>query len=151
MDRGDKDGGKCPAKNSECHSVHQGRGIDYSGEINKMEIWHIRGKADKVHAIRAIYKKEKNRKTGKEKVSQTITIVLYSLTWKTVRQDCPKLLKVPRDSSFLNRPPKICIPSRAKMNIKRMRRTSRALMDAMELTKLLTRLPMEAQYLEAKS
>ena len=37
------------------------------------------------------------------------------------------------------------------MNIKRMRRTSRAFMDAMELTKLLTRLPMEAQYLEAKS
>ena len=77
---------------------------------------------------------------------------LEKSTWKTVRQDWPKLLKVPRDSSAssVKRPPKICIPSKAKMKIKRMSRTKRALMEAMELTKLLTRLPMEAQYLEER-
>ena len=73
----------------------------------------------------------------------------HSVTWNTVRQDCPKLLNVLRDSSLANRPPKICIPRRAKMKMKRMRSTSRALMEAMELTKLLTRLPMLAQYLHS--
>ena len=73
----------------------------------------------------------------------------HSVTWNTVRQDWPKLLNVLRDSSLANRPPKICIPRRAKMKMKRMRSTSRALMEAMELTKLLTRLPMLAQYLHS--
>ena len=86
-------------------------------------------------------KKRKNGMYKKERV-QTRS------TWNTVRHDCPKLLNVPRDSSFLKRPPKICIPKSAKMKIKRIRRTSRALMDAMELTKLLTRFPIDAQYLQ---
>ena len=127
-----------------------------------MERRHILGKALQVKqrkghaAIGAIVQRRKNHKMGRKKglVGKPLDNYnrpIHSLTWKTVRQDWPKLLKVPRDSSFLKRPPKICIPSRAKMNIKRMRRTSRALMDAMELTKLLTRLPMEAQYLESKS
>ena len=73
----------------------------------------------------------------------------HSVTWNTVRQDCPKLLNVLRDSSLANRPPKICIPRSAKMKMKRMRSTRRALMEAMELTKLLTRLPMLAQYLHS--
>ena len=68
-------------------------------------------------------------------------------TWKTVRQDWLKLLKVDRDSSFWKRPPKICMPSRAKMKMKRTSRTSSALMEAIELTKLLTRLPIDDQYL----
>ena len=66
-----------------------------------------------------------------------------------MRQDCWKELKVLRDSSLENRPPKICMPSRAKMKMNRTRRTRRALMEAMELTRDLTRLPMEDQYLGA--
>ena len=59
-----------------------------------------------------------------------------------------KLLNVLLDSSFWNLPPKICIPSRAKMKMNRMRRTSSALMEAIELTKDLTRLPIDDQYLQ---
>ena len=72
------------------------------------------------------------------------------LAWNTVRHDWPKLLKVLRSASspVANRPPKICIPNSAKMKMKRMRRTKSALMEAIELTRLLTRLPILAQYLE---
>ena len=44
-------------------------------------------------------------------------------------------------------PPKICIPSRAKMKMKRTRRTNRATMEEIELTKDFTRLPIADQYL----
>ena len=47
-----------------------------------------------------------------------------------------------------NFPPKICIPNREKIKMKRKRITSRELMDEMELTSDLTKLPIEAQYLE---
>merc|ERR1719210_2704129 len=69
--------------------------------------------------------------------------------WNTVRHDWPKLLKVLRSASspVANRPPKICIPNSAKMKMKRIRRTKSALMEAIELTRLLTRLPILAQYL----
>ena len=71
------------------------------------------------------------------------------LAWKTVRQDWPKLLNVLRSASspVANLPPNICIPNSAKMKMKRMSRTKRALMEAMELTRDLTRLPILAQYL----
>jgi len=39
------------------------------------------------------------------------------------------------------------MPSSAKIKMKSMRRTRRALMEAIELTRDFTRLPMEAQYL----
>ena len=70
------------------------------------------------------------------------------LAWKTVRHDWPKLLKVPLSSESINLPPNICIPRSAKMKMKRMRRTSSALMEAMELTRLFTKLPILAQYLK---
>jgi len=40
------------------------------------------------------------------------------------------------------------MPRRAKMKMNRMRRTSRALIDAIEFTSDFTRLPIEDQYLE---
>ena len=43
------------------------------------------------------------------------------------------------------------MPRRAKMKMKRTRRTSRATMEAMESTRDLTRLPMAFQYLEMRS
>ena len=54
-----------------------------------------------------------------------------------------------RVSSELNLAPKNCMPSSAEIKIKSIRRTRRALMEAMELTRDLTRLPMEDQYLGA--
>ena len=48
----------------------------------------------------------------------------------------------------VNFPPKICIPSKEKMKMKRNKITSRELMEEMELTRDLTKFPMEAQYLE---
>ena len=51
----------------------------------------------------------------------------------------------------VNLPPKICIPSSEKMKMKRKRITSNELMELIELTSDLTKLPMEAQYLEASN
>ena len=42
---------------------------------------------------------------------------------------------------------KTCMPSRAKMKMKRTRRTSRATMEAIESTRDLTKPPMAFQYL----
>jgi hypothetical protein len=47
-----------------------------------------------------------------------------------------------------NFPPKICIPKREKMKMKRKRITSRELMDEMELTNDLTKFPIDDQYLK---
>ena len=70
-------------------------------------------------------------------------------TWNTVRQDCGKVSKWDRDPELSeNFPPKICIPNREKIKMNRKRITSRELMDEMELTSDLTKLPIEAQYLE---
>lgn len=70
-------------------------------------------------------------------------------TWNTVRQLCGNVSKWLLDSiASVNLPPKICIPSREKMKMKRNKMTSRELMDAIELTSDLTRLPIEAQYLQ---
>ena len=70
-------------------------------------------------------------------------------TWNTVRQDCGKVSKWDLDPELSeNFPPKICIPNREKIKMKRKRITSRELMDEMELTSDLTKLPIEAQYLE---
>ena len=78
--------------------------------------------------------------------------VSCSLTWKTVRQDCGKVSKCDRDSTAsVNLPPKICIPRREKIKMNRNRITSRELMEEMEFTRDLTRLPIEAQYLSGGS
>ena len=70
-------------------------------------------------------------------------------TWNTVRQDCGKVSKWDLDPELsANFPPKICIPNNEKMKMKRKRITSRELMDEMELTNDLTKLPIEAQYLK---
>ena len=50
-------------------------------------------------------------------------------------------------SAKLKAPPKSCIPSRAKMRMKRKRRKSSERMERMELRRLMTRFLSEAQYL----
>ena len=67
-------------------------------------------------------------------------------TWKTVTVLGTIPLKFDRLSGS-NFPPKICIPSRAAMKMESMRRTRRAAMLAIELTKDFTRFPMLSQYL----
>jgi len=69
--------------------------------------------------------------------------------WKTVKHAWKKLSKVARDSistAFKNFPPNSCIPRRAKMKMKRTRRTNKATIEEIELTKDLTKLPMADQY-----
>ena len=56
-------------------------------------------------------------------------------------------LEVGVSSGKLKVPPNSCIPRRAKMKMKRTRRTSRATMEAMESTRDLTKPPMAFQYL----
>lgn len=71
-------------------------------------------------------------------------------TWKTVSRAWGKVSKVLRlvwVSSKLKRPPKSCMPRRAKMMMKRKRRRRREAMDFMELSKEPTRLLSDAQCL----
>ena len=79
-------------------------------------------------------------------------MVLYLLyTWNTVNMDCMKESKWLLDSfpdpafASVNFPPKICIPNKEKMNMKRNRITSKEFMDAMEFTSDFTKLPIEDQ------
>jgi len=51
-------------------------------------------------------------------------------------------------SSKLNAPPNSCIPKRAKIKMKRNRRNSKEMMDLIELSKDMTRLRREDQYLK---
>ena len=51
-------------------------------------------------------------------------------------------------SSKLKYPPKSCIPSRAKMNMKRKRRNNNDRMDAMAFIKAITRFRRFVQYLK---
>lgn len=67
-------------------------------------------------------------------------------TWNTVMMDCQKVSKLLRRSVSL--PPKICIPSRAKMKMKRNKRKRSERMDWIELTRARIRLPMLRQYLQ---
>ena len=53
-------------------------------------------------------------------------------------------------SGKLNVPPKSCIPSRAKMRMKRKRRSRREMMDFIELSSDITKLRREDQYLEKR-
>ena len=93
-----------------------------------------------------------------------ISYIGISETWKTVKQAWKKSSKVAREASGPNLPPKswkknhkhekswrgrdgTCMPRRAKMKMKRTRRTSRATMEAMESTRDLTKPPMAFQYL----
>lgn len=71
-------------------------------------------------------------------------------TWNTVKQAWKKLSNVALDSSSINFPPKSCIPSRAKMKMKRQSKTNKATMEAMESTKDFTRLPIADQYLDKR-
>ena len=50
-------------------------------------------------------------------------------------------------SSKLNAPPKSCIPSSAKIRMKRKRRNSNEMMDLMELNRDMTRFRSDDQYL----
>ena len=74
------------------------------------------------------------------------------LTWNTVRQDWGNVSKWLLESlASVNLPPKICMPNREKMKMNKNRMTNKELMEDMELTKDLTKLPMEAQYLKRNS
>ena len=53
-------------------------------------------------------------------------------------------------SGKLKAPPKSCIPSRAKMRMKRNKRNSREMIDRIELSKEITRLRREDQYLKER-
>lgn len=73
----------------------------------------------------------------------------FIITWKTVSNAIGKVLKlvggVP--SSKLNCPPNSCMPSSAKMRMKRKRRNSREMMDLIELRRDITRFLSDDQYL----
>ena len=75
----------------------------------------------------------------------------FVYTWNTVNMDCMKESKWLLDSlpdpalASVNFPPKICIPNKEKMKMKRNRITSKEFMDAMEFTSDFTKLPIEDQ------
>ena len=72
-------------------------------------------------------------------------------TRKTVSKLCQKESKLLRGSSMfskLNLPPKTCMPSRAKMTMKRKSRRSKEAIDWIELSSDATRLDKERQYLQ---
>lgn len=74
----------------------------------------------------------------------------HTHTWKTVSRAWGKLSKLLRflcTPSKLNLPPNTCIPSRAKMMMKRKSRSSREAMDFMEFSSDATRLLRDAQWL----
>ena len=48
-------------------------------------------------------------------------------------------------------PPKSCMPKRAKMRMKRKRRNSRDMMERMELSREMTRLRRDDQYLTGRA
>jgi len=72
-------------------------------------------------------------------------------TWNTVSRLCQKLSKLLRGLSAValksNRPPNTCIPSRAKITMKRNNSNSSDAMDWMELSSEATRLDKDRQYL----
>ena len=89
-------------------------------------------------------------------VSKSNSILLslngdFVYTWNTVNMDCMKESKWLLDSlpdpalASVNFPPKICIPNKEKMKMKRNRITSKEFMDAMEFTSDFTKLPIEDQ------
>lgn len=73
------------------------------------------------------------------------------LTWKTVIRawgKLSKLLRLTYSSGKLNFPPKTCMPSRAKMTIKRKRSSSREAIERTEFKSDATRLLSDVQYLK---
>ena len=71
-------------------------------------------------------------------------------TWKTVSSAFMAVSKfdVGVWSEKLNEPPKSCIPSRAKMKMKRKRRKSRDMMEDKAFIRAITRLRRGDQYLK---
>lgn len=72
-------------------------------------------------------------------------------TWKTLMRACGKLSKLLRRTSVSSKsylPPKSCMPSRAKMTMKRKSSSSSEAMERMELSSDATRLLSDVQYLE---
>lgn len=72
-------------------------------------------------------------------------------TWKTLMRACGKLSKLLRRTSVSSKsylPPKSCMPSRAKMTMKRKSSSSSEAMERMELSRDATRLLSDVQYLE---
>ena len=83
---------------------------------------------------------------------QLRSVLAHFFTWNTVSKLCTKVSKLLRGfasvESKLNLPPKTCIPSRAKMTIKRKRSSNREAMDWIELRSEATRLERDRQYLK---
>ena len=73
-----------------------------------------------------------------------------SLTWKTVSNAAVIELKleVGVPSGKLKKPPKSCIPSRAKINMNRKSRNNSDKIEAMAFIRAITRFLNEAQYLK---
>ena len=93
-------------------------------------------------------------RSGSSSKSNSILLSLngdFVYTWNTVNMDCMKESKWLLDSlpdpalASVNFPPKICIPNKEKMKMKRNRITSKEFMDAMEFTSDFTKLPIEDQ------
>jgi hypothetical protein len=75
-------------------------------------------------------------------------------TWKTLMRAWGKLSKLLRRTSVSSKsylPPKSCMPSRAKMTMKRKSSNSREAMERMELSRDATRLLSDVQYLSKRS
>ena len=90
-----------------------------------------------------------NGMTGYESEINVEWTSLKIYTWNTVRTDCgnvSKWLLTAYVSS--NLPPKICIPNNENMKMKRNKITSSEVMDVIDSTSDLIKLPKEAQYLK---
>ena len=75
------------------------------------------------------------------------------VTWNTVRSATAKLLKLAGGVPSLkfHSPPNSCIPSRAKMRMKRNSRNSSEMMERIELSSEMTRFRRDDQYLQHNS
>ena len=73
-----------------------------------------------------------------------------AFTWKTVSSALVMVskLEVGLPSGKLNEPPKTCIPSSAKMKMKRKRRKSSDMMDEIAFISAITKFLSDDQYLE---
>ena len=84
-----------------------------------------------------------------------IRVYQQSLTWKTVSSDCQKesklLLGLSCVGSKLKRPPKTCMPSKAKMTMKRKSRSSKLAIERILLSNEATRLRSDDQYLHQQN
>ena len=75
---------------------------------------------------------------------------MFMITWKTVNKALviESKFEVGRPSSKLNWPPNSCIPSKAKMKMKRNKSSNSDRMEEIAFIKATTKLRNDVQYLE---